>query len=79
METSNSNFIEQTAFDYCLGTEVVERIYKKSTNSTDFYKRLESEMNNEKKCKCGGLGYVYLPTFDGNYQFKKCPECGESQ
>lgn len=43
METSNSNFIEQTAFDYCLSAEVVERIYKKSTNSTDFYKRLENE------------------------------------
>ncbi len=45
MNSEDKGFIKQTARDYDLPFEVVERIFKLSKTTEEYYERLESEIN----------------------------------
>lgn len=49
---SKDHFINQTACDYALDVGIVENIYRKSDDVTDFYKMLEEEIKTSGAIRC---------------------------
>jgi hypothetical protein len=49
---ADKGFITQTAHDYNLSYETVEKISKMAENVTDFYERLEEELRSRGSISC---------------------------